>query len=70
MSHLCLIYLQVFVVDFAAETKPRVLTSGEQGATHSPAFSHDGNKVAWLELDEDGYEADRRVSRGSREAEN
>jgi hypothetical protein len=35
------------------------LTSGEQGATHSPIFSNDGTKVAYLELDEDGYESDR-----------
>ncbi|KAF9468512.1 Alpha/Beta hydrolase protein [Collybia nuda] len=35
------------------------LTSGKQGAIHSPVFSADGGKVAWLELDEDGYESDR-----------
>lgn len=26
--------------------------------THSPVFSPDGAKVAWLEMAEDGYEAD------------
>ncbi|TDL17751.1 alpha/beta-hydrolase [Rickenella mellea] len=38
---------------------PRELTSGQQGATHSPVVSRDGNKIAWLELDKDGYESDR-----------
>ncbi|KAF8964345.1 Alpha/Beta hydrolase protein [Flammula alnicola] len=38
---------------------PIELTSGKQGATHSPVFNTQGTKVAWLELDDDGYEADR-----------
>ena len=29
------------------------------GATHAPVFNSQGDKVAWLELDEDGYESDR-----------
>jgi dipeptidyl aminopeptidase/acylaminoacyl peptidase len=37
----------------------RVLTSGIQGATHSPVFSPSGDKVAWLELALDGHESDR-----------
>ena len=41
--------------------KPVELTSGKQGAIHSPVFSTKGTKVAWLELDEDGYESDRYV---------
>ena len=57
-----MLHAQVYVVDFKAEGKPRLLTSGDQGATHSPAFSNDGNKVAWLELDQDGYESDRFAS--------
>lgn len=35
------------------------LTTDKQGATHSPSFSPDGQKVAWLELAKDGAEADR-----------
>lgn len=35
------------------------MTSGKQAATHSPIFNTEGTKVAWLELDEDGYESDR-----------
>ncbi|KAI0789789.1 alpha/beta-hydrolase [Abortiporus biennis] len=35
------------------------LTSGKQGATHSPVLSAQGDKAAWLELDEDGFESDR-----------
>ncbi|KAG2134271.1 alpha beta-hydrolase [Suillus cothurnatus] len=37
----------------------RQLTSGIQGATHSPVFSPSGDKVAWLELAHDGSESDR-----------
>ncbi|OAX40936.1 alpha/beta-hydrolase [Rhizopogon vinicolor AM-OR11-026] len=37
----------------------RQLTSGDQGATHSPVFSASGDKVAWLELALDGHESDR-----------
>ncbi|KAG2352080.1 hypothetical protein BDR07DRAFT_1439646, partial [Suillus spraguei] len=39
----------------------RQLTSGIQGATHSPVFSPSGDKVAWLELAIDGHESDRRL---------
>lgn len=46
-------------MDINGESKPRELTTGQQGATHAPVFSHVGDKVAWLEMDEDGYEADR-----------
>ncbi|KIY45662.1 alpha/beta-hydrolase [Fistulina hepatica ATCC 64428] len=49
----------IYIVDFTAPGTPRELTSGKQGATHSPVFNTEGSKVAWLELDEDGYESDR-----------
>ncbi|KDE07441.1 hypothetical protein MVLG_02307 [Microbotryum lychnidis-dioicae p1A1 Lamole] len=39
--------------------EPRQITLGTQGAASSPAFSTDGQRVAWLEMREDGYEADR-----------
>lgn len=48
-------------MDIKGEGKPRELTSGLQGATHSPVLNDAGTKAAWLELDEDGYEADRSV---------
>ncbi|KAN0087536.1 Merops: S09.UPW [Tylopilus felleus] len=35
------------------------LTSGVHGATRAPTFNREGNKVAWLQLDEDGHESDR-----------
>ncbi|GAA5879701.1 hypothetical protein JCM16303_004137 [Sporobolomyces ruberrimus] len=37
----------------------KVLSVGNQGASGGPCFSRDGAKVAWLEMREDGYEADR-----------
>ena len=40
-------------------SKPRVLTSGKQGATHSPILNMQANLAAWLELDTDGHESDR-----------
>jgi hypothetical protein len=49
---------QVYLVDIKGN-KPRELTSGKQGATHNPVFNTQGDKVAWLELDKDGYESDR-----------
>ncbi|PPQ67717.1 hypothetical protein CVT25_009323 [Psilocybe cyanescens] len=49
----------VFIVPIDGNEKPVELTSGTQGATHSPVFNTQGTKVAWLELDKDGYEADR-----------
>ncbi|KAH7885298.1 Alpha/Beta hydrolase protein [Phlebopus sp. FC_14] len=36
------------------------LTSGRQGATRGPTFSRQYDKVAWIQLDLDGNEADRR----------
>ncbi|KAH9980333.1 alpha/beta-hydrolase [Lactifluus volemus] len=41
------------------QQKPRELTSGKHAATHNPVFNAQGDKVAWTELDEDGYESDR-----------
>ncbi|KZT23468.1 alpha/beta-hydrolase [Neolentinus lepideus HHB14362 ss-1] len=49
----------IYIVPISGAEKPRELTSGKQGATHSPVWSKQGDKVAWLELDKDGYEADR-----------
>lgn len=51
--------LKVYIVDINGEGSPKELTSGKQGAIHAPVFSTKGDKAAWLELDEDGYEADR-----------
>lgn len=45
-------------------TKPHELTHGKFGATHSPVFSNKGDKVAWLQLAKDGFEADRSVPDG------
>lgn len=35
------------------------ITVGTQGACANPTFSVDGTRIAWLEMREDGYEADR-----------
>lgn len=49
----------IYLVHLSGSQKPRELTSGKQGATHNPVFNAQGDKVAWTELDEDGYESDR-----------
>ncbi|KAF8169251.1 Alpha/Beta hydrolase protein [Pholiota molesta] len=49
----------VFVVPISATEAPVELTAGDHGAIHSPVFNTQGTKVAWLELDKDGYESDR-----------
>ncbi|OCH92867.1 alpha/beta-hydrolase [Obba rivulosa] len=49
----------IYIVDVHGQSKPRELTSGKQGATHSPVFSVQGDRAAWTELDKDGAEADR-----------
>ncbi|KAJ3715402.1 Alpha/Beta hydrolase protein [Lentinula raphanica] len=48
----------VYIVDVTGG-KPLELTSGSQGAIHNPVLNDVGDKAAWLELDEDGYESDR-----------
>jgi len=59
LVHLLILYYQVYLTDIMGRTQPRELTSGKQGAIHCPVFSKQGDKVAWLELDQDGYESDR-----------
>jgi len=49
----------VYLVDINRQRQPRELTSGKQGAIHSPVLNSQATKAAWLELDEDGYESDR-----------
>ncbi|KIP05181.1 hypothetical protein PHLGIDRAFT_74637 [Phlebiopsis gigantea 11061_1 CR5-6] len=49
----------VYLIDIEGKSEPEELTSGKQGATHGPVFSQQGDKVAWVELDLDGYESDR-----------
>ncbi|GAA5860941.1 hypothetical protein JCM3774_003195 [Rhodotorula dairenensis] len=53
------VYLVPLSPRTAAEAEPRSLTVGTQGACASPVLSPDGSRAAWLEMREDGYEADR-----------
>jgi dipeptidyl aminopeptidase/acylaminoacyl peptidase len=53
------IYLVPLSPRTAADAKPKIITVGTQGAASSPAFSKDGKRIAWLEMREDGNEADR-----------
>jgi dipeptidyl aminopeptidase/acylaminoacyl peptidase len=49
----------VYIVPLKGESAPRELTTKEHGAIHSVIVSPQGDKVAWLQLAEDGYESDR-----------
>ena len=51
---------KVYVVNLEGKNRKEI-TSGKQGAIHTPVFSNDGTKAAWAELAEDGYESDRAV---------
>jgi hypothetical protein len=54
------------VIGINGGTQRKGLTSGRQGAIHSPVLNAQGTKAAWLELDEDGYESDRFIMPSSR----
>ncbi|GAA6006783.1 dipeptidyl-peptidase 5 [Rhodotorula paludigena] len=53
------VYLVPLVPRSPADAEPRAITLGTQGACASPVLSPDGKRAAWLEMREDGYEADR-----------
>ncbi len=62
----------MYLIDFSGRRKPCELTSGKQGATHkrhNPVLDAQGDKVAWAELDGDGYESDRFVAKSSLSAD-
>ncbi|MBD5220424.1 MAG: S9 family peptidase [Bacteroidales bacterium] len=44
---------------YAATGEARNLTEGMMGYDTAPAFSPDGNYLAWLSMERDGYESDR-----------
>ncbi|KAG8813035.1 hypothetical protein FRC17_001702, partial [Serendipita sp. 399] len=48
----------IYLVPIKGGEEPKHLTSGTQGATHSPALNPTGDKVVWLEMARDGYESD------------
>lgn len=50
----------VFLAPLDGSSRPIELTSGKHGATSSPRFSHDGQRVVWLQMEIDGFESDRR----------
>jgi len=49
----------IYLIDLENPSNRKELTSGKQGATRGPVFNAQGDKVAWVELDKDGYESDR-----------
>lgn len=51
--------IQIYIVDLEGESSPRQITTGEQGTTGSPVFSHAGDRVAWVEMPKDKHYIDR-----------
>ncbi|KIJ64627.1 hypothetical protein HYDPIDRAFT_112010 [Hydnomerulius pinastri MD-312] len=49
----------IYLVNFDGSGLVELTSGVVHGATHSPVFNHQGTKVAWLQLDTDGNEADR-----------
>ncbi|KAG8886658.1 hypothetical protein FRB97_000078 [Tulasnella sp. 331] len=49
----------VYIAPLKGGVTPRALTTGHQGATHSPIFNPQGTVVIWTEMAKDGYESDR-----------
>ena len=51
---------QIYLAPLDGSSAPVKLTKGKHGATSSPAFSPDGKQLAWLQMDRDGFESDKR----------
>lgn len=50
----------IYLAPLDGTAAPTELTHGKHGATSSPRFSQDGQKIVWLQMDIDGFESDRR----------
>lgn len=50
-------------MDLEGTSPPTKITHGKHGATSSPTFSPDGNQIAWLQMEKNGFESDRRKIR-------
>ncbi|ORX73663.1 alpha/beta-hydrolase [Linderina pennispora] len=50
--------VDIYLVSTTGSTHPRLLTGHVHGMASSPAFSSDGRKLAWLQMETPGYEAD------------
>ncbi|KAI8319718.1 alpha/beta-hydrolase [Martensiomyces pterosporus] len=50
--------VDIYLVDTDGKSKPKLLTGSVHGIAGSPAFSPDGNRLAWLQMETPGYESD------------
>ncbi|KAJ1931553.1 dipeptidylpeptidase, partial [Linderina macrospora] len=50
--------VDIYLVPTAKGSHPRLLTGHVNGMASAPAFSSDGKKLAWLQMETPGYEAD------------
>lgn len=53
--------LDIYLLPTTSRSSPKHITPHHHGAISSVVFSPNGKKLAWLEMAEDGYEADRNV---------
>ncbi|KAI8324737.1 alpha/beta-hydrolase [Martensiomyces pterosporus] len=50
--------VDIYLVPTTANAKPRLLTDHMNGMASGPAFSSDGTRLAWLQMETPGYESD------------
>ncbi|KAJ2008617.1 dipeptidylpeptidase [Coemansia thaxteri] len=49
--------VDIYVVSIDGTGKPRLLTGNIKGASSAPVFSPDGQRLAWLQIEEQAYES-------------
>ncbi|KAG9035594.1 hypothetical protein FRB95_011000 [Tulasnella sp. JGI-2019a] len=49
----------IYIAPITGGVTASQITTGHQGATHTPIFNPQGTVVAWAEMAKDGYESDR-----------
>lgn len=51
----------IYLVPLDGHKAPNNVTKGDHGSTSSPVFSFNNKRIAWLQMNLDGYESDRKI---------